>query len=158
MTEPKRPQDEDSISYAYTLDSAAWPTTTGIFSASGATIYIDKQSGKKTGPTEFGTLDWSGYAYPGRKTEIRGGVTDPVTKNAVGVTDLIHDSDGTVNGYATNGIYEALSDDDATADYWASIQSCQQVSASQKQTLVERATNTNTLFKLTNTERQRLLQ
>jgi hypothetical protein len=61
-------------------------------------------------------------------------------------------------GQITPGLYETLSGNDATSNYWSTIQSCSLATGAQRQNQVQNTTNINNLFKLNNTERQRLLQ
>jgi hypothetical protein len=155
----------------YTIDTPKWPDEVGPVNKAGSSkIRIAKGAGVPA----YGTIKWGGYAYPalveGResdalgRTELRGAVIDPISGNNVGVVTLIRDQElfadqaRKIHGYVTTGLYQTLSDDEPTPDYWSSIQSCEQVTAAEKQTMVEHAFDLNTLFKLSNTQRQRLLQ
>jgi hypothetical protein len=84
---------------------------------------------------------------------------DPVTGNPVGALVVA----GGIIGRAVvvtkaRVIGGALSGGIETSNYWASIQTCDLASSAQIQGAVKNASDTNTLFKLTNGDRQRLQQ
>jgi hypothetical protein len=159
----------------YTVDQPDWPTKAGSLpgprsGAASPKIRVAKQVDHKTVRTvEFGTIQWNGYAYPAAddakketqeagRIELRGLITDPITGNPVGVITLYRDQGRAAYGNVTQGLYERLSDVEQTPDYWTSLQSCELVTPTQKQGLMDRGQETNNLFKLNNTQRQRLLQ
>jgi hypothetical protein len=135
------------------------------------------------GPPQFGTIEWSGYISPAidpntqkvdpdkLRIELRGAVSSPVgnSGNSVGTITLTERMERDLNtaamkvatpltGYVTTGLYQALSEDQRTVDYWQSIPSCDLITSSQKQDLTSRATQVNEIFKLTNAQRLRLQQ
>ena len=119
----------------------------------------------------YGSVQWKGYVakpVPGPnkgKFEILGSIVDPISGNTVGAITLTGESidgdpqfsDGD-HGHVTENLYAALSGGAESLDYWKSIQSCDLTSAAQIQGAVRNASDTNNLFKLTNTERLRLQQ
>ena len=126
-----------------------------------------------------GLIQWSGNLTPwpakregnnrGMRYVLRGAVSDPVSGNTVGSVTLssflMVDQDGQIvdqpqsaSLQITPGLYEALSGDDRFSDYWSSVQNCALVTPSQLQGQIQSASDINNLFKLNNTERQRLLQ
>lgn len=166
-----KPGTKDPVVYRiYTLDRPAWPADSGAFTLSKGKIRVaERVDDHSLGSAEFGTIQWNGFAYPavdadGKETEaaerveVRGSIMDPITGNPVGVITLYHGKDGKAYGNVSPGLYERLSDHEPTPDYWASLQSCELVTPTQKQGLMDRAQETNNLFKLNNTQRQRLLQ
>jgi hypothetical protein len=70
----------------------------------------------------------------------------------------VRSKDIVVKGDITPSMYAALSGNSADATYWSSIQSCSVITPAQLQTQVQNASSTNNLFKLSDTERQRLSQ
>jgi len=159
----------------YTIQTPPWPTNVGpLPSADPAaplpTIRVNERSAdaQPIGTPGYGTIQWGGFAYPAvvgeveqptaGRIELRGAVTDPISGNSVGAVTLIREQDGSVSGHVTPDLFEALSDDQPTADYWASLQSCEVVTPSQKQAVAQHTQDVNNLLKLTTPERQRLLQ
>jgi hypothetical protein len=83
--------------------------------------------------------------------------TIALTENAVRDTrNATLTAETALTGYVTTCLYQALSKDQQTVDYWQSIPSCDLITSSQKQDLTNRATPVNEVFKLTNAQRLRL--
>jgi len=116
---------------------------------------------EKGQPDVYGSLRWRGF-MTGTAFELLGTITDPVTNNAVGAVVLEgHIENGSAvfdRGHLTRKLHEALSGGQESTGYWDSIQSCDLTSAAQIQASVKNASDTNTLFKLSNADRERLQQ
>jgi hypothetical protein len=114
----------------------------------------------------YGSIQWRGFVAQMKDGstafQLLGTVADPVTSNAVGAIVLKGTFENGVSvvkeGHVTGDAYTALSGGEEASDYWASIQSCDLSSAAQIQNAVKNASDTNTLFKLSNAQRQRLQQ
>jgi hypothetical protein len=117
----------------------------------------------------YGSIQWRGFAEdrsgagePRSSFELLGTVSDPVTTNPVGAVVLagtfVKGTPVVKSGHVTGNLYAALSSGGAPSDYWGSLQSCDLSSNAQIQNAVKNASDTNTLFRLTNADRQRLQQ
>ena len=134
-------------------------------------------------PVQFGNIEWSGYMSPdidaqsqavistSLHVELRGAVSAPLGDSSgnVGTITLTEALERNpenghwivrkpLSGYVTTGLYQALSEDQRTIDYWQSIPSCDLITSTQKQDLTNHATQLNDLFKLTNAQRLRIQQ
>jgi hypothetical protein len=117
----------------------------------------------------YGSIQWRGFTEdrggagePRSSFELLGTVSDPVTTNLVGAIVLagtfVDGRPVVKSGHVTGNLYGTLGGRGAATDYWGSLQSCDLSSNAQIQNAVKNASDTNTLFKLTNGERQRLQQ
>jgi hypothetical protein len=129
----------------------------------------------------YGSIQWRGFTErtpppqskaPGSPPEtgtalgtfeLVGTISDPATGNTTGAIVLsgilsTDDRAQITEGHVTGDPYAALSGGAESSDYWGSIQSCDLSSSAQIQAAVKNASDTNTLFKLSNFERTRLQQ